>query len=59
MSGRSLAYRLKPAGGWLLYSVGEDGRDDNGDPTPPPGTNSAAGLWDGRDAVWPSIPSTP
>jgi hypothetical protein len=36
----------------LLYSVGKDGKDDGGDPTPPVGM--PAGLWEGRDAVWPS-----
>jgi hypothetical protein len=54
MSGRPLAYHMKPAGGWPLYSVGEDGQDNGGDPTPMSGTNNA-GFWDGRDAVWPSI----
>ena len=51
MSGAALHYHFKPDGTFLLYSVGEDGRDNGGDPT------SAAtirfDLWDGRDAVWP------
>ncbi|MGO8929212.1 MAG: hypothetical protein ACLQU3_20290 [Limisphaerales bacterium] len=52
MSAKPLRYRLKADGSCLLYSVGEDGKDDDGDPTPPPGT--PPGLWEGRDAVWPS-----
>jgi hypothetical protein len=52
MSGKPLCYRLKPEGGFLLYSVGQDGRDDGGDPNPASGKGFE--LWDGRDAVWPS-----
>jgi hypothetical protein len=52
MSGKTLHYRLRVDGSFLLYSVGEDGKDDRGDPNPPSGKN--AGLWEGRDAVWPS-----
>jgi hypothetical protein len=52
MSGQPLQYRLRTEGGYLLYSVGDDGRDDGGDPSPvAPGK---PGLWEGRDAVWPS-----
>jgi hypothetical protein len=53
MSGQSLGYHLKPEGSFLLYSVGEDGLDQGGDPTPKTGTKP--GLWDGRDAVWPAL----
>jgi hypothetical protein len=52
MSAKPLCYHLRADGSCLLYSVGEDGKDDGGDPTPPPGT--PPGLWEGRDAVWPS-----
>jgi hypothetical protein len=52
MSGKSLCYRLKPDGSFLLYSVGEDGKDDGGDATSASGT--AFGLWEGRDVVWPT-----
>ena len=51
MSGKALCYRLKPDGGFLLYSVGEDGEDDGGDPRPSSGNTN--GLWEGRDVVWP------
>jgi hypothetical protein len=40
--------------GFLLYSVGEDGRDDGGDPTPQEAKKRYRQIWDGRDAVWPS-----
>ena len=52
MSAKPVVYRLKDAGSYVLYSVGVDGKDDGGDPAPPPG--KAPGLWEGRDAVWPS-----
>ena len=57
MSAKPLGYRLKADGSYVLYSVGEDGKDDGGDPNPPPGT--PAGLWGGRDAVWPSPAAEP
>jgi len=52
MSAKPLGYRLKAEGSYVLYSVGEDGNDDGGDATPPPGHPN--GLWTGRDAVWPT-----
>ena len=51
MSGKSLGYRLED-GGFVLYSVGEDGIDNGGDATP--ATGKKPGLWEGRDAVWPA-----
>ncbi len=52
LNAKPLGYRPKVDGTYVLYSVGEDGKDDGGDPTPRPGQPS--GLWTGRDAVWPS-----
>lgn len=54
MDGQPLRYRLEPNGNFLLYSVGEDGEDNNGDATPMEveGTKSKSWL-KGRDAVWP------
>jgi hypothetical protein len=52
MSGKTLCYHLKPDGSFVLYSVGQDGLDDKGDPNPASGTKF--GLWEGRDAVWPA-----
>jgi hypothetical protein len=56
MSGKPFCYRLKNDGGYVLYSVGTDGKDDGGDAT---ASKSAdlPGLWAGRDAVWPSAAS--
>ncbi len=51
MSAKPFCYRLNPAGTFTLYSVGEDGRDDGGDPTSVSATNKFD-LWSGRDAVW-------
>jgi hypothetical protein len=53
MSGEPLRYRLNPDGSFLLYSVGEDGKDDSGDAN----LSSPAktfDLWSGKDAVWPA-----
>jgi hypothetical protein len=58
MDGKALRYRLAPNGGFQLYSVGQDGKDNGGDPTLRPGTSHYAQIWDGRDAVWPT-PATP
>jgi hypothetical protein len=57
MSAKPLRYRLQADGSYVLYSVGQDGKDDGGDPTSPSGT--PAGLWSGRDAVWPSPVTEP
>jgi len=57
MSAKPLCYRLEADGSYVLYSVGEDAKDDGGDPNPLPG--GLNGLWTGRDAVWPSPASEP
>ena len=53
MSGNGLGYHLSAGGDPVLYSVGMDGLDDGGDPSPSQGKNY--GLWEGSDAVWPSL----
>ena len=54
MSGKPLCYRLNADGTFVLYSTGEDGKDDGGDGTPRDG-GTKFGLWEGRDAVWPAV----
>jgi hypothetical protein len=55
MSGKPLLYHLRPGEhDFLLYSVGEDGKDDGGDPAQQSNKKSYRQIWDGRDAVWPS-----
>ena len=55
LDGKALRYRLRPGDdGFLLYSVGEDGKDDGGDPAQLEEKMSYRQIWDGRDAVWPS-----
>ena len=52
MDGQPLRYRLNADGTFLLYSFGEDGKDDSGDPRSPDDPKSPA--WQhGRDWVWP------
>jgi hypothetical protein len=52
MSGRPLKYRLLENHHFLLYSVGEDGRDNGGNATPV--SSLSFGLWNSPDAVWPA-----
>lgn len=54
MDGQPLRYKLKPDGSFLLYSVGEDGVDDDGDPGPTKADDYMPRHWTGRDWVWPS-----
>jgi len=56
MSGELLRYHLNADGTFTLYSVGEDGKDDNGDATPTVAGAKPA-FWGGRDTVWP-LPAT-
>ncbi len=53
MNGKPLNYRLNSDGAWLLYSVGEDGKDDGGNSEPEGRFSSYRGIWNGKDAVWP------
>ncbi len=53
MDGKPVKYRLKPDGGSVLYSVGEDGIDGGGDASPVPGKEQSRQLWMRRDFVWP------
>jgi len=59
MSGAPLRYRLNSNQTFTLYSVGEDGRDDGGDPSPVENPalqrqSPKPGAWEGRDTLWPS-----
>jgi len=56
--GQSLRYRLRDDGGFLLYSVGKDQKDDGGDPGPDGARGSVLQYYNGRDIVWP-IPGAP
>jgi hypothetical protein len=53
MDGTPLRYRVEPDGGFLLYSIGIDGRDDGADNTLSPGKTNHRNLWERRDFVWP------
>ncbi|MEO7299696.1 MAG: hypothetical protein ABI042_14100 [Verrucomicrobiota bacterium] len=64
IDGKPLRYRLNSEGNFLLYSIGENGIDDNGDPRPENPTASPDQKWNrprhplfGRDWVWP-LPAT-
>ncbi|MCP5516265.1 MAG: hypothetical protein H7A45_03290 [Verrucomicrobiales bacterium] len=51
LGGRPLTYRRNEDGTFTLYSVGENGADDGGDPTSE-SEGCSAGFFAGRDWVW-------
>jgi hypothetical protein len=56
MDGQPLRYRLKADGTFLLYSVGDNGVDDGGNPSPPKNIQSSNYYWQNNlvlDWVWP------
>jgi hypothetical protein len=53
MDGQPIKYRLNADGSFTLYSVGEDGKDGEGDMSLPEGTKNRD-LWRRRDYVWPA-----
>ena len=57
VDGKPLRYSRNADGTFLLYSVGEDGTDDGGDPASTK-TSTTYGWQRGRDWVWPQ-PATP
>jgi hypothetical protein len=56
MDGQVLRYRLNSNGTFLLYSVGENGKDDGGDSEVESSTKGSQNgfRWNGRDWVWPA-----
>jgi hypothetical protein len=54
MDGQTLRYHFTADGRWILYSVGDDGRDDGGD-AQPASNPYATYLTSGRDMVWPRL----
>lgn len=54
MDGKPIKFRPLPTGGFVLYSVGEDGKDDGGDASLRPGKTNSRMIWDRNDAVWPA-----
>jgi hypothetical protein len=53
MDGQPLRYRLNPDGSWLLYSVGDNGVDDGGNPQPMKPAEGVRSFASGLDFVWP------
>ena len=56
VDGQPLRYRPKADGIFLLYSIGENGKDDNGDPSLEKGVQSSSLYWQNNralDWVWP------
>jgi hypothetical protein len=51
MSGQQLHYVVRDDGRFILYSTGQDGRDDGGEPKFV--LMRKFGLWEDADAVWP------
>lgn len=57
MDGKPIKYRLATNGVPMLYSVGEDGADDQGD-SQLSSSNKLSNPWSRKDFVWP-LPATP
>jgi hypothetical protein len=57
MDGKSLRYRLENDGSFKLYSVGTNGKDENGNPEPQEAGTHSNDLWKGKDMVWPVLAS--
>jgi hypothetical protein len=56
VDGKPLRYKLNADGTFLLYSVGENGKDDGGDPSLEKGVESSSFYWQNPHAldwVWP------
>jgi len=56
VDGQPLRYRRNADGTFLLYSVGENGKDDGGNPSLEPGVESSSYYWQNPHAldwVWP------
>jgi hypothetical protein len=53
VDGQPLRYRVNSDGSFVLYCIGADGKDDGGNPVPPPGETPSAMWQRGRDWVWP------
>ena len=55
MDGQPLRYRPGPPGAYVLYSMGEDGRDDGGDGHPASTHSNQLNPSAGKDWVWPAV----
>lgn len=53
MDNQPLRFKRTLDGAALVYSVGDDGRDDGGDPQPNDVKTAYRKIWDGKDAIWP------
>lgn len=54
MDGKPIKYRPNDDGGFILYSVGEDGKDDGGDSSLLADKPNARQLWARKDFLWPT-----
>jgi hypothetical protein len=52
VSGQPFYYKIRPDGRMLLYSIGRDGIDNGGDPSPRENLQ-ATSISNGKDWVWP------
>jgi hypothetical protein len=55
MDGKTLRYRPLPNGTYVLYSVGEDFKDDGGSTGVLTQLGHSYNLWRGPDVVWPAL----
>lgn len=53
MDGQPIKFRVEPDGAFVLYSIGEDCKDDGADTNLQPGRTSSRNWWFRKDIVWP------
>lgn len=58
MDGKPLKYHLNGDRSFVLYSAGEDGRDDGGDTSLAAGKSNLHDVWSRKDYVWPAPATT-
>lgn len=58
MDGKPMKFRVKTDGSSVLYSVGEDGKDNGGDASLAIDKSNRRDLWSRKDLIWPA-PATP
>jgi hypothetical protein len=54
MDGKPVRYKPDKTGGFTLYSIGADGRDDGGDASPTAKETAVQNIWNRKDFVWPA-----
>lgn len=54
MDGQLICYHPQADGTFILYSIGDNGKDDGGDASLLPERTGQRNIWNRKDAVWPA-----